>query len=178
MPLDTQYYEFDAEIERLEAAMKETAEELAPLDDANPVAPQLAQAGQQLQSQLDGLRWAQNVAHLPEDEGGVGVWDEEVDGVTLCGLTGGEYGQVEDTVEGGQGEARVYFVAKGTVEAPYVSGDMGFKERVAAAAALPIGYLRWADSRINELMSVEGNGEPRFGDLLADARRKQTSTES
>lgn len=163
MPLDTEFYPFDEEIERLTELMQETAESLAPLDPDNPMAVPLEQSGVQLESQVEGLQWAR-------DE-----WD--VDGVTLGGLTGGEYGYVEDSVDAGQqGKARVYMVAKGTVRAPYVDDEMSEDERVAATADLPIGYLRWADARINELMGVEGNDSPRFGDLLAEARQQQTTS--
>ncbi|GAB6863214.1 hypothetical protein ACFR97_10270 [Haloplanus litoreus] len=164
MPLDTEYYEFSAEIERIEEAMQDIAETLGPLDPDNPIVPTLEQQGSQLQSQADGLRWA------------LRTWD--VDGVTLAGLTGGEYGHVEDGMgEAGPGKARVYFVAKGTVEAPYVDEEMSLDDRVASASGLHIGYLRWADARVSELMSVEGNDGTRFNDLLVEARQKQTSTD-
>jgi hypothetical protein len=163
MPLDTKYYDFREELERVEAAMEEVAETLAPLDPDNPLAPTLEQQGSQLESQADGLRWA------------LRTWD--VDGVTLAGLSGGEYGHVEDEMDGGgAGKARVYFVAKGTIEAPYIGDEMSFEERVAAVADLPIGYLRWADARIDDLMGVEGNGGTRFSDLLVEARQDENST--
>lgn len=168
MPLETQYYEFDAEIERIGDEIQETAEQLAPLDADNPAVPQLQQVGQQLQSQLDGVRWARE------------AWD--VDGVTLAGLTGGEYGHVEDEMgdDWGPGKARVYFVAKGTAEAPYIEEGMDLDERVEGVAALPIGYLRWADARIHELMSAGTGGEGNGNDFAASlqAARQQTSTES
>jgi len=164
MPLDTEDYDFREELERIGAAMEEVAETLAPLEEDNPVAPTLTQQGKNLESQADGLRWA------------LRTWD--VDGVTLAGLSGGEYGHVEDEMDGGgAGKARVYFVAKGTVEAPYIEEEMSFEERVGAVSQLPIGYLRWADARIDDLMGVEGNGGRRFNDLLVDARQETTSTD-
>jgi len=164
MPLGTEHYDFREELDRVEAAMEDIAETLAPLDEDNPLVPTLTKQGKTLESQAEGLRWA------------LRTWD--VDGVTLAGLSGGEYGHVEDEMDGGgAGKARVYFVAKGTVEAPYVSDELSFAERVAAVADLHIGYLRWADARIDDLMGVEGNGETRFSDLLADARQTETSTD-
>ncbi|KZX49299.1 hypothetical protein [Haloarcula sp. K1] len=165
MPLQTDTYDLADEAERLKEECRETAEKLAPLDAENPAAPRLQRRGNQLQSQLDGVRWARS------------EWD--VDAVTLGGLTGGEYGHVEDELPaaGGSGARRVYYVAKGTVDAPYLDDDMDFDARIAAASDLPIGFLRWAEARIDDLSSVTEGNEPRFADWLADARKEQSTDE-
>jgi hypothetical protein len=177
MPLQKDHIRFDDEIERLEQEREELAEQLAPLDDDNPAAQRLAQRGEDIDVNLKGLRWARDDAHKSDDDSdGVPVWDEPVDGVTLAGLTGGEYGQVEDELEGetgtGSGATRVYFVAKGTVDAPYVDPSAEYRQQVGAVSQLPIAFLKWAESKINDLSSV---GEAEGNSFAALVQEKQAA---
>lgn len=170
-------FEFDAEADRLEQRCQDIAEQAAGLEEGNPARDYLLTQGRQLDARLAGVRWAR------------GEWD--VDNVTLGGLTGGEYGQVQDSLasassdtEPGQGAWRVYQVAKGTVEAPYVDEEMGTDQRIAACAQLPITFLKWAAAQVDAKTTGdaateagEGNRPKRFADWLGEAQRDATSTE-
>lgn len=173
MPLQTDQISFDAEINRLEDEREELAEQLARLETGNPAAEQLAEQGQTIDGHLQGLRWARDEA---ADDENVSVWGEDVDSITLAGLTGGEFGQVEDAVVSdtlasgedrvGEGSLRVYNVAKGTVEAPYLDDEMNYEQRVGAVSQLPITFLKWAHHRIDDLTSAGGNGDESFASLV------------
>ena len=178
MPLRTETYTFTDEIDRLEQRCQEIADEVVDLPDDDPRKQERLAEGQQLDAQLAGVRWAQR-GHADSD---VPAWDRDVDAVTLGGLTGGEFGRVEDDVtedDVGGGGTRVYLVEAGTVDAPYLGGGMAEPDRIAAVASLPLPYLKWAEARINALTgtSDEGNGQ-RFGDMLAAKRRSTTSTDN
>lgn len=169
MTLQEKRYNFEEEIERFESELKETAQEAAGLDDANPAKQDLLQEGRKLDSHLAGVRWANE------------EWD--VEGVTLGGLTGGEFGKVEDGLrqEGnaGGGATRVFLVESGTVDAPYVDESMSQDERTAAVAQLPITYLKWAKAQIDDLTTVGGNGSgKRFADWYEESQSRQNSTEN
>jgi len=177
MPLRTDTYDLDAEADRLETRLDELADEIVQLADDDPRKQELVAEGQQLDAQLEGVRWAQT-AHTDD---AVPAWDRDAETVTLGGLTGGEFGRVEDTVtddDVGAGGTRVYLVEAGTVEAPYLDDGMAEPDRIAAVASLPLPYLKWAEAQVNALTGVsdEGNDEPRFGDMLA-AKRATTSTD-
>jgi|GEM_PF-5607103 len=172
MPLETATIDLEAEREDLLEAREDLAEKLASIEPSNPAYDGLEDQGKRIDNRLEGIEWA------------LAEWDDTT--VTLAAPNGGEFGKVEDRiaetsgntdVEPGQGASRVYMVAQGTVEAPYVDDAETFEERLSATSQLPVPYLKWANDRINELMSV-GNGERRsFGALVA-AKRQEQSTES
>lgn len=177
MTLKEEQFNLAEEEERLERECRKKAEEAAQLNDDNLRKPRLLAEGQELNAQLAGVRWAQT-AHDGEN---VSEWDADVDSVTLAGLTGAEMGGLEDDIgndgDAGSGTTRTLLVAEGTVDAPYIDGDMTDKQKVAAAGGLPITYLKWAEARINEMTTV-GNGDGKgFDDWLMEARAETTSTE-
>jgi hypothetical protein len=161
MPLQQEEITLETEIERLEQDRETIAEQAAALADGNPRRAELVQEGVEIDTYLKGLRWA------------VDEWDADI--ITLSGLTGGEFGRVEDQVvsaaeQGGQpgsGATRVHLVASGTVDAPYVEDDMSEQQRIGAVSQLPITFLKWAEYRVDELTTVGGNGDESFSDLLA-----------
>ena len=178
MTLREEKLRFDEEIERIEAERQDLAEEVARMDEDDPERQQKAQRGGDLDVHLDGLEWAQT-AH--EDDA-VPQWGADVNSITLAGLTAGEYGgmegEVAEAAERGQSPQqvqRVYQVRVGTVDAPYISDEMTETQETASVAGLPIGFIKWAYDRIDNLSSV-GNGErASFSVLLAE---KQAETNS
>jgi hypothetical protein len=56
----------------------------------------------------------------------------------------------------------------GTVDAPYIDGDMGENQEIAAVAGLLTGFLRWVGSKVEELSSVGNDERSDFGSLLAE----------
>jgi len=168
MPLQTKEIDLASEIDRLEQRRRDLAEQAASLADDNPKRGELVQEGNEIDTYLHGLNWA-----LEE-------W--ETDTVTFSGLTGGEFGRVEDSVVSsaaergeqlGGGATRVYLVASGTVDAPYLDDEMTEEQRIGAVSQLPITYLKWAEYRIDELTTMGNGVETSFNALLAE-----TQTES
>jgi len=162
------------EIDRLEAEREELAEAVVNLPDGSDAQHRKVNRGQQIDAYLDGLEWAQT-AHEDAD---VPVWDSDVDGVTLAGLTGGDYGQLTGAISEDTSDAvpaqQVEMVAKvriGTVDAPYMDTEATKTQTTAAIASLPASFVRWAAWKIEDLSTV-GNGERDFADLVAE---KQTN---
>lgn len=179
MPLQSETIRFDEELDRLNSEREQLAEQLAGLESGNPAAKQLARDGQQLDTFRDGVRWA--LDHATSDDS-VSVWSDDVDSVTLSGLTGGEFGRVEDRLldAGGSGPqpgaTRVHQVAAGTVEAPYYNESADRSQNVAAASQLPISFLKWAEHRIDDLTSVDSGNGKSFADLVQE-KQAAASTE-
>jgi len=171
MALRDERIQFGEEIDRLEREREDLADEVAALDADDPSRDRKISRGNDIDAYLDGLEWAQT-AH--EDEA-VPAWDESVDAVTLGGLTGGEYGRLEQDLsdaaqqsdQGIQGAQRVYQVRAGTVTAPYLDPSADEIGQLTAVASLPVGFLQWAQHRIDELSSVGNGDRESFADLVA-----------
>lgn len=184
MPIRTEEFDLTEEVERLEAERDDLAGELADLDEDAPGVGQVVQRGQRLDDMLAGVTWALEEAHADD---AVGVWGESVETVTLGGLTGGEYGAIEDDVRSSatdqglssaEGAARTFMVARGTVDAPYHDADATDEEMLAAAAQLPYQYLKWAESHVNRLTSVGNEDGKSFAALVAEKRAETSTDES
>ena len=172
MPLDEREVVLSDEADRLEAELVELDEQIASLDPDNPAYDRIDGRGRSVDLYLDGLQWA------------LDNWD--ADSVTIAGLTGGEFGKVEDELadaaaarqrRGGQpGARRVYLVAFGTVDAPYVGDEMSDDERVSAASGLPLAYQKWAEAQVNELSTVGGNGRGGWRQSATEKRQASADT--
>lgn len=174
MSLRERTYTFAEEIERIEQERRDLARKAAQLSDGDPRKKKLIAEGNELDAQLNGLRWART-AHEDDD---VDVWNDAAEGVTLAGLTGSEFGGLQDEIEqdgrAGSGTTRVTLVADATVEAPYVDDSMDDVDRTAAVGSLPVPYLKWAESRIDELVSLSEGNEQDFADLLLEMQAEET----
>ncbi|WP_049986826.1 hypothetical protein [Halobellus rufus] len=178
MPLQTQHYDLEDEVQRLEQKRRDLAAEARDLDADDPRRGEIAQENNDIETWLDGL---EGVLDPPEES-----TVPQFEAVTLAGLAGGEYGHVEDTLVDaaltrgddsvGKGAERVHLVAKGTVDAPYLDDEMGHERQVAVTGSrLPLGYLKWAENRIEEMSSV-GNGEREsFESLVAASSETEPS---
>lgn len=179
MPYKTETLTLEEELDALEDERADLLDEVADLDPENPEATRLQNRGERLDSHIAGIQWALSAHEDPA----VGVWDEPAESITIGGLSGGEYGRVEDAI-GSQaserglqrttGLARVYMVAFGTVDAPYLNDGADEDEQIAAVSQLPFQFLQFVESRVNELTTVdEGNGQS-FAAAVA-ARRNETT---
>jgi len=147
MSLRERTVDLDEAVQQLEAEREDLATQLAGLDPENPAAAHLQQRGQQLDERLAGARWARDEAY---DDVDVAVWDEDVDAITLGGLTGAEYGA--STV-------------------PYHDPEHSDAERLAAAGQLPYQFLKFAEHHVNDLTAVGGaEGNRSFSALVAEKR--------
>lgn len=180
MPLRERTVDIAEEIDRLERERERLIDEVAAMDDGSPEAAPKVERGRELDAHLDGLEWAQT-AH--EDDA-VPAWDEAVDTLTFGGLTGGEYGKLEQDLSeaaanSGQGIAgaeRVYQVRAGTVDAPFLDPAAEDIEQIAAVASLPVGFLKYAQDQIDDLSSVGNSDRPSFDDSVAARRNTQSET--
>ena len=180
MPLQTREYDLNDVVAQLEAEREGLAEEVAALDPDDPERQDRIQRGQEIDTYLDGL---DAVRDPPED-----VAIPQFDTVELGGLTGGEYGQIEDQLVSaalnrgddavGSGAERIHLVAQGTIDAVYLEDGMGYEQAVAATAQLPLGYLKWAEAEVNEMTSLGGNERDSFESLVTESSRSTTSSEA
>ena len=156
MTFNETHIEFEASIAELEAEIEELADELEGLDEDNPLYPQKAQRRADLATQRKGAIWARDRAFESDD---FGMWDEDVDGVTLAAVRAGAMDSITSEVadNGGEG-SEILLVADGTVKAPYVGEDMTDTQEAAAVGQLHPYYREWCAARINELLDPEGNG--------------------
>lgn len=174
------YFDFDEEIERLDEAIAKIDEQLEATDNEQ-VTQALSSRRSDLQSHRQGVVWARDYAAESDD---FPMWDEAVDGVTLGALRAGTFGRIEndaDDGDAGHGTMRVLYVADGTVEAPYVDEDMSDAERVSAVRKLHPMYLRYAEDRIDALMSPggiddEGEGNGTDSEPSPEASQSETQT--
>lgn len=183
MPLRTETFDLDDEVERLREERDDLASDLAGLDE-DVDASDLVSRGQRLDDMLAGVTWAREEAHADD---AVPVWDEKADEITLGGLTGGEYGAVQDDVQTAatekgharaDGTSRTFMVARGTVDAPYHDADADDQMQLAAAAQLPYQYLKWAESHVNRLTTVGNGGGKSFSALVAEKRQAPSDGDS
>jgi len=180
VPTQTQHYDLHDEVQRLEQKRRELAREAAGLDRDDPERQDILQENGEIEAHLDGLEGVLD----PPAEVSVPQFAE----VTLAGLTGGEYGRVEDTLVNtaldrgdgsvGNGAQRVHLVAKGTVEAPYIDEDASYERQVATTAQLPLGYLKWAESRVDQMTSVGNGDRESFESLIAASSESGGSSEA
>jgi len=169
MPLQTKTFEFDAERERLRDEMNDVAEQQADWDFDTDQGQRLLSRGNELQTFI-------NILGVVDDQ-----WD--VDSVELAGLSPGEVNRVADFAESNDGvQERDPWVAVGTHSAPYLEHDPenirpgDFEATVGVIVDdVPLAYLRWAQSQINELSHLDdglGNG---YLDLVLEKRAEQRS---
>lgn len=172
MPLETETYDLEAEIERMEQEREETAERLANIDDGSPATGELVEKGQQLDRYLSGLAWLRQ--------------EFDADTVTLGALTNGERNRIrevvrEASVEGVQQNA---YVAQGTHDGPYLEHDPEattrgqFEDTVAAVSNLHPAYVDWAESEITDLGRMDGEMGNSFRDLVQAKRNQATSNQN
>ncbi|WP_265109176.1 hypothetical protein [Halosolutus halophilus] len=180
MARETEFFEFETELERIREQKEEVTDSMVEVSRDNPAFDDLSRTCNDLDTYDDAMVWARN-AH--EDDAQP-EWDEDVDGVTLGGLTGGEEAEAIDRLRstGGGGKARRnYYVAAGTVEAPYCKAldnweTASVDERVAIVAQLPPAYLEWADAKVDEMTSVgEGNENSSWRLYVEKLRAKSTA---
>lgn len=168
MPLRTKTYNLNEEVQRLEDRADELDDVLEDVEDGNPAAEPLQSERGGLETVLEGVRWARDDAFEADF---APQWDEDVDEITFGGLTAGELAQLEDDIGtngGGSGAARIYQVAKGTVDAPYIDKDADEDQRIGAVSGLPGPFVKWAESRIDQLTGVGGNGEVSYRELYEE----------
>lgn len=123
--------------------------------------------GNQLDSWINALEWA------------IEEYDEPT--VSVGGLTTGEHGRVGDRVADARSEqvgrgtepsmagvTRIFWVAMGTVEAPFFDDGAGFEGRVAAVRELPPELTSWLEHRINEKTTVGADTGKSFADLVRE----------
>ena len=166
MPLETATIDLAEEVDRLDDRLDDLADEAASIAEDNPHMSVVERMAETVDSRRRGVTWA------------LETWD--VDAITLSGLTGGEYAQVEDNLAGASGpipgSSRIWMVARGTVDAPYVADDL--EATVANVADLPLDYQQWAYARINDMTTVGEGNLSGFWQRVEERRQPEDTTES
>lgn len=162
MPLQTDEVVFDEAIAALESDIDDLADRVSEMDPSSDQARALEDRANRLDTHRRGLEWARS------------EWD--VESVTLGGLNAGEYGRLQDDLpnDAGDGASRIFFVAYGTVSAPYVADDR--EQTVANVSQLPPAFVKWAEAKINDLTHVGGDEGNRFYRSLRETAADETST--
>jgi len=191
MVLQTETYDFDEEVQRLEDNLGELEDALGEMGADHNARPELVELRTSLETQLNGVRWARDDA---ADADYLPAWDEDVDAVTLAGLTGGEVAGKQDSLPAGAGDGalRVEFVAAGSphpedddvqsrgldvpAPAPYVGPGQSEEERIAVVSDLPHPYQEWAHQQVDSLTSLSGNGKLASGEFAEELQRILAST--
>ncbi|AFZ74565.1 hypothetical protein [Natronobacterium gregoryi] len=179
MPRQTEHFAFEEELEQIREQKEEITDSMMQISQENPAWDDLIRTGNSLDTYENAIQWADE-AHEDDSQP---EWNDDVDGVTIAGLSGGEEAEAIDrlrSADGGEKARRNYYVAAGTVDAPYCDvlddwSSASIDERVAVVSQLPPDYLEWADAKVDELTSVgEGKGNS-FWRLYAEKRRQQTA---
>jgi hypothetical protein len=176
MPLRTEYIEFEAEIESLQADMEDAADRLAEMDEDTPerLAAKVLQEGRDAETYINFLQSLTEgeAANMPAMEG-----------VELAGLTSGELDLVDDIVEKHSNMRRRHaWVAVATQgDAPYLAHDPSepltveaCEESAMQVADLPRPFVEWCEERIGELSHLS---ESRGNGFLELASAKKTEAE-
>jgi hypothetical protein len=164
MPLDTKQTTIQEAIDDLQTRIEEIGDTMRDLDASSNRYAALEDQASQLEYQASGLVWMR-------DEAGWG--DDAV--LELGGLTAGEQARMHkhapaDTVED---EMRLWFVAAGTVAAPYAGETLS--ETFAELVDTHAGYISWAEAQLNDL-ATPGNESPRLATYLSETQGSPTST--
>jgi len=148
MPLDEDTIVVEDAIDALLEERRELAAEARGLDSGDDEdAERLGQIEQRrliIEDYVGGLEWVAD-QHSPDSE------------IRVLGLTGGEFGRVEDAVaedSGGGGSWRVHTVARGVGAAPWLDGAETQEQALAATSALPLSVQKYLYDRIDELSTV------------------------
>ena len=164
--------DLDDEHDRLVSDIDTLAEQLAELDTSTEQYKQLDQRATRLDAHRRGVEYARN------------EW--EADSVELRPLTIGDDVRLDEHASG-PGERRLWQIAIGTADAPFLEHDVDAYPDVpmddveATVAAIdrevPIATGRWLQSRIDEVSAV-GNrtGAGSFATSLAERLTQETST--
>mgnify|MGYP006293967807 CR=1 FL=1 len=108
--------------------------------------------------------------------------------VTIGGLNTGEYGQLTDRVSDAQaakvggsesttGASRIFFVAFGLVDAPFVDADTDFEATVREVRELPPQTTQWLEHVIDEATVPSDPGNS-FSERVQARSRSGNATES
>jgi len=166
--LDTKTLSVGDAVAELEDRIDDIADTLADLDSSTERAESLAQQAQTVEYYLDGLEW-----HRDSDG-----WGDDCT-LTFGAPTAGEralmHRAMDDDV--GQETRRVWWVAAGTEEAPYVVDDddpeKALRETWDAVTDLHPAFVAWAEREID---TVATPGET--GNRLRRSLRERQSDEN
>lgn len=151
MPLSTQRYDFEDEIERLTGLQEDLGDEASEWDPNVPQTQEAANRSEIIQKFKEGLRWAL------EDSG----WGEGF--VILGELNAAEYAALQKYTpdDPTDAEYQTVLTAVGTVKGPYIEGDTQETLKHLRDSAKP-QFNMWAAGQLNDLMGVDGVDENPF----------------
>jgi hypothetical protein len=168
---ETREVVLEDERERLIERYEELFERMADLDSSTDLYKTLRARGNRLDTHRRGVEWA------------IEQWDVET--ITFKALTLGDDARIADEFDGRgskPGAERVYEIALGTYDAPYLEHDpeniveSELDKTVANVGDIDaIAVGRWAQSQIDDLSAAGNwNDERSFARLLTEKQATQT----
>lgn len=147
MPLTTESYTLDEAIDELQGRIEDVGDTIADLEETSDRYQRLEARSNRLEYLCDGLVWQRDEAE----------WGGDCE-ITLGALTAGEKALMHRAApdEAGREEMNLWFVAQGTVDAPYAADDLD--EAFADLAGAHDGYVQWAEAKLNGLASPGESG--------------------
>ncbi|WP_254768234.1 hypothetical protein [Salinilacihabitans rarus] len=171
---ETREVVLEEEADRLVEACEEIADRMVDLDPSTDLYQTLRARGNRLDTHRRGIGWA------------LEAWDVET--LTFKALTLGDEARIADEFDGRgskPGAERIWQIALGTYDAPYLEHDpenptdAALQETVANVATIDaLAFGRWAESQIDELSAVGNwNDERSFARFLTEKQAEQSQTE-
>ncbi len=175
MTLTEREIDLASEYDRLDAEVKEYANEYAAAEAGSDYQRLAASSGKQAERKRDGVAWA--LGYPDSDEAGAG-WN--TDTITLAALTQGEEKLVLNTVDDTDASEQDAYVAAVSVDAPYLAhdpdalADAEFKQTVRNVLDLKPSFVAWVEARADEITSAGDSGNS----FMSYATEAATSTTS
>ena len=174
LPAGSERIDLDTEHERIVSEIGDLTDQLAEMDPETDLYETLDNRASRLDVHRRAVEWARE------------NWDTE--SIVIRALSFGDDARLDEHAGSGP-ERRLWQIAIGTVEAPYLEHDGheypdvsidAVKDTVATvdSPAVPIAVGRWVQDRTDEVSTVGNlNGDGSYATSLA-AKRAETSTET
>jgi hypothetical protein len=178
MPLDTTTIALDAAADDLAAQYDDLVDEAAQHPSDSDEAAIYAERAEEMQTYRAGVAWARE------------EFGDEAE-VTVGALDTGDMGRVTDRTHAakqskvGQGEDppvvgafRVFYVAAGVVDGPFIDDDPGFEATVRAVRGLDPKFTQFLRSKIDDLSEPEADLGNSFAVDVAQRRAELEASEN
>lgn len=167
----THELDLEAERERLDHRLEKASDEAAKYDRDSPQFDKAVKQGQQLDQQMLGLLHLQDAYDDPR--------------IVIREVRQQEYADVGDRVSDLSEEmigrqsvdnaSKGYLVAQGLVEAPFISEDDTFEQRVEAVGDQYPQVVKYLAAKINEVSTPDVDFPNRFAERYQAKRNTSTS---
>lgn len=158
MPLRTETFDLDAELEALHEEQVDLGERAEQHEPGTPPWQQLQARTNRKQLYKDGLAWA------------IETWEDTE--ITLGALSAGEYAELHRYLPDDPDEERRQnvMVAFATVDAPYVEAEEPIKDTLQRVGnELHPYFVKWAEAQAQNLLRPESGRDNPFYRIVTEA---------